>query len=230
MSLLSSAHLLLGGAPLLNGLVGYWKLDGDTRDEVSGTTGNPQGMSYAAAVVGQGGVFNGSSSVAETRIAGPLGNNPRSVSLWFKQSSLLVRYIFGYGEANAPGNQAFEIAAYAGQLMVATYGFGTPLAGVANYSAGAWYHVGVTFDGNTVLSYLNGSLVQTWVSGPINTLDAPAGDVLNRCRIRIGDGLYVPFKWFNGSIDEVGVWNRVLTPAEVAELYNSGAGKSHPFS
>lgn len=228
MSLLSSAHMLLGGTPLLNGLVGYWKLDGDTRDEVSGTTGNPQGMTYAAAVIGQGGVFNGSSSVAETRIAGPLGNNPRTVSLWFKQSSLAVRYIFDYGEASAGGNQAFEILAYNGTLLVATYGFNTPF--LVTYSAGVWYHLAVTFDGSTVLVYLNGSLAQTWAHGPVDTLDAPAGDTSVRCRIRIGDGLYAPFKWFNGSIDEVGVWSRVLTPTEVSELYNSGAGKTHPFS
>ena len=34
---------------------------------------------------------------------------------------------------------------------------------------------------------------------------------------------------FVGSIDEVGVWNRALTSAEVIELYNSGAGITHPF-
>lgn len=30
-------------------------------------------------------------------------------------------------------------------------------------------------------------------------------------------------------IDEVGIWKRVLTSDERAELYNSGAGKTHPF-
>jgi hypothetical protein len=29
---------------------------------------------------------------------------------------------------------------------------------------------------------------------------------------------------FNGSIDAVGIWNRALSDAEVAELYNNGAG------
>ena len=42
-------------------------------------------------------------------------------------------------------------------------------------------------------------------------------------------------EWFNGNylngiLDEVAIWkNRELTSLEVAELYNSGAGKFYPF-
>jgi len=35
-------------------------------------------------------------------------------------------------------------------------------------------------------------------------------------------------KWWNGSIDELGIWNRSLTLAEVDELYNNGTG-FNPF-
>lgn len=35
---------------------------------------------------------------------------------------------------------------------------------------------------------------------------------------------------FDGLLDEVGIWNRALTQAEVTELYNSGSGKSYPFT
>jgi hypothetical protein len=34
---------------------------------------------------------------------------------------------------------------------------------------------------------------------------------------------------FTGSIDEVGFWNRALTSAERASIYNSGTGKAYPF-
>ncbi len=34
---------------------------------------------------------------------------------------------------------------------------------------------------------------------------------------------------FDGLIDEVGVWKRVLTSGEQTELYNSGNGITHPF-
>ena len=38
----------------------------------------------------------------------------------------------------------------------------------------------------------------------------------------------VTLPW-NGSIDEMGVWNRILTPTEIGQLYNSGNGLAYPF-
>jgi RHS repeat-associated protein len=35
---------------------------------------------------------------------------------------------------------------------------------------------------------------------------------------------------FNGRIDEVGFWKRVLSPAEISALYNAGVGCQYPFS
>jgi hypothetical protein len=34
---------------------------------------------------------------------------------------------------------------------------------------------------------------------------------------------------FNGLIDELGIWKRVLTPSERSTLYNSGNGLTYPF-
>lgn len=35
--------------------------------------------------------------------------------------------------------------------------------------------------------------------------------------------------YLDGMVDEIGVWNRVLTSGERTELYNSGTGKTYPF-
>ena len=34
---------------------------------------------------------------------------------------------------------------------------------------------------------------------------------------------------FDGIMDEVGIWNRVLSDSEITELYNGGAGLTYPF-
>ena len=34
---------------------------------------------------------------------------------------------------------------------------------------------------------------------------------------------------FEGEIDELGIWSRVLTADEVTELWNGGAGITYPF-
>ena len=36
--------------------------------------------------------------------------------------------------------------------------------------------------------------------------------------------------YYDGLMDEVGVWKKVLTAAEITELYNSGAGLAYPFT
>jgi hypothetical protein len=38
------------------------------------------------------------------------------------------------------------------------------------------------------------------------------------------------FNWFSGWMDEVGVWDRVLTSDERTQLYNGGSGLSYPFA
>lgn len=36
--------------------------------------------------------------------------------------------------------------------------------------------------------------------------------------------------YLKGSVDELGMWHRVLTDSEVTELYNAGVGKTYPFA
>ena len=43
------------------------------------------------------------------------------------------------------------------------------------------------------------------------------------------DGYYGS-NFFNGALDEVGIWRRVLTANEITTLYNGGAGLSYPFT
>lgn len=84
-----------------------------------------------------------------------------------------------------------------------------------NFSCGTdtWYHVAVTFDdaSNTAQLYVNGVIVATVTnSGTITPNDFPLG---------IGRDARYRDK-FTGIIDEVRIHNRVLTSAEIEELFN----------
>jgi len=35
--------------------------------------------------------------------------------------------------------------------------------------------------------------------------------------------------YMDGLVDEVGIWNKVLTSGEITDLYNSGSGLAYPF-
>jgi hypothetical protein len=70
----------------------------------------------------------------------------------------------------------------------------------------AWSHVSATYDGTTLRLYLNGSQVATRaIAGPIKTSTGV---------LRIG-GNAIWGEYFVGTIDDVRVYNRALTAAEV---------------
>lgn len=94
---------------------------------------------------------------------------------------------------------------------------------LSNYSVltkGRWYHALVVWDGRVNISlYVNGEHNHTQETGGqlnASTLDFPWA---------IGGG-FQGNNPLNATIDEVGVWDRVLLDSEIADLYNAGAGIS----
>ena len=77
----------------------------------------------------------------------------------------------------------------------------------ARSPTGAWTHLAATYDGTTQRLYVNGTQVATLaLTGAIVDLD------LRRCKI---GGNSVWAEWFSGLIDEVRVYNRALSAAEI---------------
>jgi hypothetical protein len=81
------------------------------------------------------------------------------------------------------------------------------LVGPAALPVDTWSHVAATYDGATHRLYVNGAPVASVSrTGKIGTSPKP---------LRIG-GNSVFGEWFSGTIDEVRVYNRALTAAEVS--------------
>ncbi len=77
--------------------------------------------------------------------------------------------------------------------------------------ANTWYHVAVTSSGSEFKFYLDGLPDGQAAQGVIpQTVGAP---------IRIGS--HANEHYFDGAIDEVNIWNRVLSDAEILESYSS---------
>ena len=101
------------------------------------------------------------------------------------------------------------------------YSTGSKLAfnngGGINYSdstlsINTWYHVGVTFASGVVTFYLNGEpdggFTSTNSNNPTNTYELQLGRAYNG-------------NYFNGQMDEVAIFNSVLTAPEMLNIYNN---------
>jgi PKD repeat protein len=97
-----------------------------------------------------------------------------------------------------------------------TYASG-PLFAPAPLPVNAWSHLAATYDGATLVLYVNGAPVASRPeTGPIETSSSP---------LTIGgDALYG--QYWKGRIDEVRLYNRALTPSEILADMNAPVGSS----
>jgi len=115
-------------------------------------------------------------------------------------------------------------------LGINTYEFGcllgngwplnTRSGGGERIQNGVWQHIACTWDGSTVIDYLNGVSVDTdsW-SGSI-----PQGS----SKLSIGANSDAGTTWFNGTIDEVAIWARALNESEIQDRFQQD-GISYEF-
>ncbi|MBS1823992.1 MAG: hypothetical protein JST93_01605, partial [Acidobacteria bacterium] len=224
----------LGAQNLNSGLVSYWKEDasGSHSDSVGGNTGTVTGaVSYTASgKLGGAYSYNAAGSQSDglvsAAVTGLSSWTSGSMSAWIKVTvyssgnKLTVMQIpenGGYGHlwlSIIPGTRKVQFVA----------GTGTADAGLDGTTALAdntWYHVVAVWNktAKTTSLYVNGQLEGTRSIPNFGAQES---------RLVWGAG-YNGFGT-RGTIDEVGLWNRVLTAGEVASLYNGGAGQAYPFS
>ena len=214
--------------PLFNpsGLVGYWPMDegvGSTTQDMSGNGntgtwfGTPSGASgtyYGAGKVGSwAGYFNGSND--EIGI-GNLGATPSqgTISFWANAGVIDSVYRNMLDTDPTAGNSVFRFE------VTPTGGFYAVLYGGApcNYLAsgmqtGQWYHAVLTW--NTIIprvaGYLNGSQV---------CINTSAGVVPPTIPNLVIGAAYSPRYW-SGLLDDVRIYSRALSAAEISALYNA---------
>ena len=88
-------------------------------------------------------------------------------------------------------------------------------------SANIWSHLAMSYDGSYIRMYVNGELVaSSQTIATVNITGSP-----NPLLIGKGNEWEGNFFWFQGKIDEAAVFNRALSPEEIAAHYYSGAVK-----
>ena len=86
-----------------------------------------------------------------------------------------------------------------------------------------WYHIVATIDGSNIRMYFNGTLEGTTASGSSFDYANPAFRIAG-LPDEVADGETTRTR-FNGTIDEVSIWERSLSADEIKMLYKSQIGK-----
>ncbi len=215
-----------GSSTILSDLISYYKLD-ESSGTVIDTYGSNDGTNYQA-IPDETGIINTAYEFDGTNDYINLGN-PSSLddldystnftfSAWINSSDNLVDAVIISKDGSGLNQNQYHFSMITGGQIRFAVGTTASLNGVGSgYNDGNWHYIVGVYNG-TPMVYVDGSYVGTGTSGSdIYGVNTYIGN-------RIGSG--TPF---GGLIDEVGIWDRALTPTEITSLYNSGNGLPYPF-
>lgn len=154
-----------------------------------------------------------------------MGTGNFSIDCWIKTTvnSSVVSVILdkrqnnpyrGYHFYLYNGSLGLELADGSGSLGYTNFNWNV------NVATNNWNFVAVTVDRtdpNGIKFYLNG------VQGTSQNPTVRPGSLDNTVPLTIGMRSFSPPGYFQGMIDELEIFNRVLTPVEIRTLYNAGA-------
>ena len=181
------------------GLVSWWSGDATTADEQGVNNGTLSGVaSYGSGMFGQAFNFNGGYlTVLDSPSLDFAPGSALTVEMWVKRTQAsTVPYYFG---------KRVSCSSYNYQSPSDQYTSGT----IYDAPVGLWQHRAWVFTGAELLQYVNGALVYRteYILGPVNAAALFIG-ASGTC----GSS-------FTGLMDEVRLYNRALSAAEVQAVY-----------
>ena len=214
---------------LSNGIIAYWKLDGDSTDATgNGHNGTDTAITYGVAngKLNQGAHFDPtlSSTIA---IADSTALQPTSgftVNAWVKvPNPEFLPILQSYSQDPSPAGFRVDASSNAVFTVGNNNGSYTTLVGRTLVDDNNWHMLTFIYDGAHIFEYVDG------------VLDASG----NEAGMAYGSTNFVQMgcesftggtgNCGQGSLDEVGFWNRALTTTEITQLYNSSSGRQYPF-
>lgn len=231
----------------------FWNFDEDSGTAVHDVTGNgndvtwggPLGNQWTSGIVKYGGEFTGGTANDGNYAKldpGPadmqMGMSDFSMSVWFKTPSQTSTYgnrvlLNDLSDSAPGGGGSFQLGLYdnnPSQVRTDIYDNAGNHVNIFNsgliYTTSAWHLAVVTVDRNSStgiqLSLDGGTPViasSTGLTGAIS----PTGPLM----FGANGGTW---QYYDGALDAAGIWTRALSPSEISELYNGGAGWQYPVS
>ena len=195
-----------------NGLVAWYPFNGNADDESgSGFHGEVYGPSQSQDRFGIENAcfsFDGASHIT---VDSDFDYPERSVSLWAKAESNSFGLIFDCDH----GGLVFGLTQFGFGAFGQAFGIGVGHSGGNNTlnsesNLDEWHFLTFTRDADTTKYFINGASRTSGVSGTSGSTGTWIG-----VRVDAED------RFFHGSIDDIGIWNRALSEVEVKELFNA---------
>ena len=213
----------------MNGLLGYWTFDEGTSTLANDYSGNGYTLSGVPASGWGIGRFNNALSLSgSNRLTNANFSSPptMTVSAWFKLPSLpgCCQWVIGKENSFVLGTNSNSFYAYIHDGTTGgsdSNGWNRVTSNVL--TAGTWYHVVLTYQNRTQNIYVNGVLT----AGSFSPVGDSDGNVDSGTgNLTVGD-LGTRGNYFTGLIDDVRIYNRVLSATEIANLYKSAVTKTN---
>ena len=214
--------------PLSKGLVAYYPFNGNANDE----SGNANDLSFSNSSISVDRLLNTNSAlnftnnnayaVSSKNIA-ISGNSNRTISGWFVTNSSSGAVGVGWGNS--------DYAGAASQILVDSSSFSfwghysDIHKSITSINDLKWHHYVCVYNGtlSNAKFYLDGILIQNLNFGNLNTrsnLDTVSTS------LKVGGFAWNPGNsQMDASVDDVRIYNRALSPAEVSQLYSEESGE-----
>jgi len=221
-------YVALASSTLMTGNIGLWHLN-----EAAGTSGTgsiidssgagKNGTPTGGVTSGNPAVFNSGTSLdgsigAIKLVSSTTSANNVSFSAWINPTIQTQMNIVG-------GTGVFEyLSLQSGNLCIRITWVGTLYCtSVGTIPLNQWTHVGLTFSYSS-----NQAVLRFYINGtPISPITISSITISTQSMSAIGvyyTGSTTTY-YFKGSIDEVAVWNRILSDTEIQQLYRRGANR-----
>jgi parallel beta-helix repeat protein len=217
VELLEDRSLLAALPP--DGLVSWYRAEGDAKDFEGANNGAlVGGATFATGEVGQAISLNGTDAYVSVPDSPSLSLiSGATYTAWIKLNQLPsdAGHFMEIAAKSQSGNDLdFQVET---DNHVRFYvGAGVRVSSTTALQTGQWYFVAATYSANNQIAiYVNGSQE---AAATINVTHTP-----NSNPLIIGANAVFPGHFFNGSIDEVQVYNRQLSAGEVQSIYNAGS-------
>lgn len=209
------------------GMLAWWRAEGDAKDAAGTNDGTLRdGTTFGVGTIGQAFTVDGTSQYVEVAGASDLQlKSAVTIEGWIYAAGAPNAYagIAGTWDDNSGANRTYLFWLLNGQLEFIISPDGLSLGRATEPTPlplNVWVHVAATYDGTTIRLYRDGAQV---ASSPM-----AGGLAVNAKSFLIGrtEGGSVGPNFWKGSIDELSVYGRALSPAEIAAIHGAGsAGK-----